>query len=64
VIGAVTPPLGLNCYVMKAAMGDEVELNEIFAGALPFVGLMLVIALILAAFPAISLFLPGMMAGR
>jgi len=64
VIGAVTPPLGLNCYVMKAALGKEVELNEIFAGALPFVGLMLVIALILAAFPAISLFLPGMMAGR
>ncbi len=32
VIGAVTPPLGLNCYVMKAAMGKEVELNEIFLG--------------------------------
>jgi C4-dicarboxylate transporter, DctM subunit len=62
VIGAVTPPLGLNCYVMKAAMGDQVELNEIFAGALPFVGLMLLIAALLAAFPAISLWLPSMMA--
>jgi TRAP-type mannitol/chloroaromatic compound transport system permease large subunit len=61
VIGPVTPPLGLNCYVMKAAMGDQVELNEIFAGALPFVGLMLLIAVVLAAFPAISLWLPGMM---
>lgn len=64
VIGAVTPPLGLNCYVMKAAMGNEVSLNEIFAGALPFVGLMLLIALILAAFPEISLWLPQYMAGR
>jgi tripartite ATP-independent transporter DctM subunit len=64
VIGAVTPPLGLNCYVMKAAMGRDVQLNEIFAGAAPFVGLMLVIAIIVAAFPAISLWLPGMMAGR
>jgi len=62
VIGAVTPPLGLNCYVMKAAMGDQVELSEIFAGALPFVGLMLLIAGVLAAFPAISLWLPSMMA--
>jgi tripartite ATP-independent transporter DctM subunit len=62
VIGAVTPPLGLNCYVMKAAMGDQVELNEIFTGALPFVGLMLLIAGVLAAFPAISLWLPSMMA--
>jgi tripartite ATP-independent transporter DctM subunit len=64
VIGAVTPPLGLNCYVMKAAMGREVELNEIFLGAAPFVVLMLLIAIIIAAFPAISLWLPGMMAGR
>ena len=64
VIGAITPPLGLNCYVMKAAMGRDVELNEIFAGAAPFVALMLVIAIIIAAFPAISLWLPGMMAGR
>jgi tripartite ATP-independent transporter DctM subunit len=64
VIGAVTPPLGLNCYVMKAAMGKDVELNEIFLGAAPFVALMLVIAVILAAFPAIALWLPSMMAGR
>jgi len=64
VIGAVTPPLGLNCYVMKAAMGKEVELNEIFAGALPFVVLMLLIAIIIAAFPGLSLWLPNMMMGR
>jgi len=64
VIGAVTPPLGLNCYVMKAAMGNDVQLNEIFAGALPFVFLMLVIAIIIAAFPQLSLWLPQMMAGR
>ncbi len=64
VIGAVTPPLGLNCFVMKGALGDEVELNEIFLGALPFVVLMLAIVLILAAFPQISLWLPQYMAGR
>jgi len=64
VIGAITPPLGLNCYVMKAALGDEVGLNEIFAGALPFAVLMLAIAVVLAAFPEISLWLPSIMAGR
>jgi TRAP-type C4-dicarboxylate transport system permease large subunit len=64
VIGAITPPLGLNCYVMKAALGDEVSLNEIFAGALPFAVLMLGIAAVLAAFPEISLWLPSIMAGR
>ena len=64
VIGAITPPLGLNCYVMKAAMGDEVELNDIFAGALPFVILMLFITMILVIFPEISLWLPRQMVGR
>ena len=61
VIGAVTPPLGLNCYVMKGALGDTVELKEIFAGALPFVGLMLLIVIILCVFPSISLWLPSLM---
>jgi len=61
VIGAVTPPLGLNCYVMKAAMGDAVDLNDIFAGAAPFVALMVLITIILCIFPEISLWLPKMM---
>jgi len=64
VIGAITPPLGLNCYVMKAAMGDSVELNDIFAGAMPFLVLMLLITVILCIFPEISLWLPNMMTPR
>ena len=61
VIGAITPPLGLNCYVMKGAMGDQVELSEIFAGALMFLPLMLLITLIICIYPEISLWLPRMM---
>ena len=62
VIGAITPPLGLNCYVMKGAMGDTVELNEIFLGALLFLPLMVLITVIICVFPGLSLWLPGMMA--
>jgi len=62
VIGAITPPLGLNCYVMKGAMGDTVELNEIFLGALLFLPLMILITVIICVFPALSLWLPGLMA--
>lgn len=61
VIGAITPPLGLNCYVMKGAMGDTVELSEIFAGALMFLPLMLLITMIICIYPEISLWLPRMM---
>jgi tripartite ATP-independent transporter DctM subunit len=64
VIGAITPPLGLNVYVMKGALGKEVKLEEIFAGALPFVFLMVLITIILSIFPQISLFLPDLMMGK
>jgi TRAP-type mannitol/chloroaromatic compound transport system permease large subunit len=60
-IGAVTPPLGLNCYVMKGALGDTVELRDIFMGALPFVGVMLFTVGILIVFPEITLWLPELM---
>ena len=60
-IGCITPPMGLNVYVMKAAMGDSIELTEIFAGALPFVILMLIVVYILYAFPMIALWLPSLM---
>jgi tripartite ATP-independent transporter DctM subunit len=60
-IGAITPPLGLNCFVMKGALGDTVELRDIFMGSLPFVGVMLFTVGILIAFPQISLWLPELM---
>jgi tripartite ATP-independent transporter DctM subunit len=60
-IGCITPPMGLNVYVMKAAMGSSIDLNDIFIGALPFVILMLIIVGILFYFPVIALWLPSMM---
>lgn len=61
VLGAITPPMGLNCYVMKGALGDAVELQEIFLGALLFLPLMLLITLLICIYPEISLWLPRMM---
>ena len=63
-IGSVTPPMGLSIYVMKAALGDQVDLKDIFAGSAPFVILMLFLVAILCAVPQISLWLPGMMLGK
>ena len=63
-IGAITPPLGLNCFVMKGALGDEVSLADIFLGALPFVALMLATVAILIIFPELSLWLPELMRSR
>lgn len=60
-IGCITPPMGLNVYVMKGALGDSVELTDIFAGALPFVILQILVVVILYFFPGIALWLPGLM---
>jgi C4-dicarboxylate transporter DctM subunit len=60
-IGSITPPLGLNCFVMKGALGDGYDMKDIFAGCLPFVVLMLGTVALLIAFPQISLWLPELM---
>jgi tripartite ATP-independent transporter DctM subunit len=60
-IGLVTPPVGLNVYVIKTSLGNLVDLPSIFRGCTWFIVTDLVMLLILVAFPAISLFLPSLM---
>ncbi|WP_010138897.1 TRAP transporter large permease [Oceanicola sp. S124] len=57
-IGLVTPPVGLNVYVIKGALGDRVALGEIFRGTAWFLAADLVTLGLLVAFPMISLWLP------
>lgn len=60
-IGMVTPPLGLNVYVVKSALGKEVDLVTVFRGAGWFVVTDLIVLSVLVAFPIITLFLPNIM---
>ncbi len=59
-IGLITPPVGVNVFVVKGIAGD-VPLRHIFAGVIPFWIAMIVCILILIAFPDIALFLPNTM---
>jgi tripartite ATP-independent transporter DctM subunit len=59
-IGLITPPVGMNVYVVKGVVG-EVPVERIFAGIIPFVIADVILALILVFFPQISLFLPNLM---
>ncbi len=54
-IGAITPPVGLNAFVVKS-MAPDVDLREIFYGCAPFVFLEILIVALLIAFPDIALF--------
>lgn len=59
-MGLLTPPFGLVVYTMKAALGDEVTIEEIFMGSFPFLIMMLIFLICLVAFPSISLWLPNL----
>lgn len=53
-IGLITPPVGMNVFVLKANL-PRVPVGTIFRGLLPFVGIDLVRLALLVAFPSISL---------
>ncbi len=59
--GLITPPFGMSVFVVKGAVGDEVTVEEVFAGSMPFFGILLVTIAILLLFPILSTWLPGMM---
>lgn len=58
-IGLMTPPVGLNVFAMKVVVGDTVPLETIFRGVSWFLFCEAIVVLLLIAFPAIALWLPG-----
>lgn len=54
----ITPPYGLNLFYMKAVAPKEVQLKDIYAGALPFIGLQAIMLILLILFPQLTLWLP------
>lgn len=61
-IGFVHPPLGLNIYVIQD-IAKDLSLGTIFRGVIPFLGADFVHLSFLIAFPAMALWLPGLVAG-
>lgn len=55
-IALITPPIGINVYVMHN-LAPDVELVNIFKGVMPFVLVSLIFVVLLAAFPEMVLFL-------
>jgi len=61
-MGMITPPVGLNVFVVRSVAGD-VPLTTIFRGVFPFLIAMIVGLLLIIAFPGIALLLPDTMFG-
>ncbi len=58
-MGVITPPVGINVYVIKG-IAEDVSLETIFKGIFPFLAALIVAVCILMAFPQIATFLPSL----
>ena len=59
-IGLITPPVGLNLYVINA-IAPDISIGEILRGTLPFVVMMIVGIVLLCVFPQIVTWLPDLL---
>lgn len=55
----LTPPVGINLFVVQGTR-ETGKLKDVVYGSLPFVGTMLIMVGLLIAFPALTLWLPGL----
>ncbi|MBG6173890.1 tripartite ATP-independent transporter DctM subunit [Labrenzia sp. EL_208] len=61
-IGLISPPVGLNLYVING-IAPDISLKKILVGSLPFVLCMLVAILLLCLFPGLATWLPNLVMG-
>jgi tripartite ATP-independent transporter DctM subunit len=62
-VGGMTPPFGINVYVVKGAIGNLLRLEDVFSGIWWFVIADLIVIVILFAFPGLALWLPSVARG-
>jgi len=61
-LGLITPPVGMNVFVINA-LAKDVPMSRTFLGVMPFFVAELFRVALLVAFPALSLWLPKVLAG-
>jgi tripartite ATP-independent transporter DctM subunit len=59
-IGMITPPIGMNVFVIKSVVGELVKTSAIFRGVAWFIVMDLILVAILSAFPGLVLWLPNL----
>ncbi|MBD8528480.1 MULTISPECIES: TRAP transporter large permease subunit [unclassified Massilia] len=57
----LSPPVAMSAFYLKGVAPPHVTLNQIFMGMLPFMGIQVLGIALLYAFPAIGLWLPGVL---
>jgi len=57
-VGMVTPPVGMNLFIVQAVAGKQTALSTIFRGSAPFLGCCVVVLILLTIFPGLATWLP------
>jgi len=60
-IGLVSPPVGINCFILRAVVNNTVSLGDIFKGVSWFIVMDIITIALLVIFPEIVTFLPSLM---
>ncbi|GAA5231663.1 TRAP transporter large permease [Verticiella sediminum] len=63
-IALITPPVGMNLFVVHGVRTDGGGFGDVIWGALPYVAIMILFTFALIAWPGLATWLPNAMAGR
>ena len=63
-IGLITPPVGMNLFVVQGIRKTGGSFSDVIRGSVPFVGIMIAFAGLLILVPQIALLLPELASGR
>jgi TRAP-type C4-dicarboxylate transport system permease large subunit len=62
-MGLVTPPVGLNVYVVKSSLGNLVSLSQVFRGVWWFLVMDVIVLVIIFFWPETTLYMPKLIFG-
>ena len=60
-LSLITPPFGMNLFVLKGVSPPDVTLGAIYRGVIPFVLINIIALALVMLFPPIAIWLPGLM---
>ena len=58
-LALITPPVGINLYVVQGIRTDGGSFTDVIVGAIPFVATLIVFTILMIYFPQIALWLPN-----
>ncbi len=62
-LGLITPPVGMNLFVVQGIRTDRGPVADVIVGSLPYAAIMILFTLVMIAFPGLATWLPDLMRG-